>query len=293
MYFRKRKKNEFLNYNNKEDNHMKKSYLSKMSMIVVAFIIATISITVTSCNKKKEVKNSYEVVYVEGGTFLMGAQSTDPNGLNYDALAWENEDVHEVTVGNFYIGKFEVTQTQWTEIMTYNPSYFRGNSDILPVENISFSQIEEFIKRLNDATGKTYRLPTEEEWEYAARGGKPAMADSTFYTYKYSGSNRIAEVGWFEGSITDPTAIGNGMHTTHGIGEKDPNQLGLYDMTGNVREWCSDLYTEHINSIPEGPLHVQRGGCWNYLDRGCRNTSRYNGSSNGEYTLGIRLVQEL
>ncbi|MDD4847731.1 MAG: formylglycine-generating enzyme family protein [Bacteroidales bacterium] len=270
---------------------MKKNYLSNLTMVVVV-LIAACTITVTSCKKKREVKNPYEVVFVEGGTYWMGSQSDSINGRNYDPLAWDNEDVHEVTVGSFYMGKYEVTQTQWIEMMGVNPSYFRGNADILPIENISFSDIEEFIKRLNEATGKTYRLPTEEEWEYAARGGQPAMADSTFYTFKYSGSNRIAEVGWFEGSITDPTVIGNGMHTTHAIGEKFANQLGIYDMTGNVREWCSNLYTEHINSIPAGPLRVQRGGCWNYLDRGCRNTSRYNGSDNADFTLGLRLVQE-
>lgn len=262
-------------------------------MMIVALIVATCMITITSCKKKREVKSPYEVVYVEGGTYTMGAQSNSVQSPNYDPLAWENEDVHNVTVGNFYMGKYEVTQTQWVEMMSTNPSYFRGNADILPIENISFKDIEEFIKRLNDATGKTYRLPTEAEWEYAARGGKVAMNDSTFYLYKYSGSNRIAEVGWFEGSFTDPTAIGNGMRTTHAVGEKYPNQLGIYDMTGNVREWCSDPYTEHVNSVPAGPLRVQRGGCWNYVDRGCRNTSRYNGSDNGDYTLGLRLVQEL
>lgn len=272
---------------------MKKIYFSSITMVVVIVLVATSILSLSSCNKKREIKTPYEVVLVEGGTYWMGAQSSNPSGLNYDPLAWENEDVHEVTVGSFYIGKYEVTQTQWVEMMGNNPSYFRGNSDILPVENFSYDDIQKFIERLNEASDFTYRLPTEEEWEYAARGGQIGMNEGTFYDYKYSGSNRIAEVGWFEGSYADSTVIGNGMHTTHAVGEKKPNQLGIYDMTGNVREWCSNLYKEHIYTIPEGPLRVQRGGCWNYLDRGCRNTSRYNGSDNSGYTLGLRLVQEI
>lgn len=286
---------------------MKKNYLTHISMVVAVVLLATVAVTETSCKKKgNNPFTDADFVSVRGGSFWMGAQSTNPVGQNYDPLAWDNEGfVHYVTVGNFSIGKFEVTQTQWKDVMGKNPAYFQRNPDKLPVENISRNDVEKFLEKLNDLDGDySYRLPTEAEWEYAARGGQPAQENGTFYEYKFSGSEDIAKVGWFEGFlINDSIIYGNGMNTTHDVGEKAPNALGIYDMTGNVREWCQDWYAENYQNSdeanpqmnPQGPdhgtLYVQRGGCWNYLDRGCRNTSRYNGGEVAGYTLGLRLVR--
>lgn len=283
---------------------MKKSYLSHVAMFIAISLLTSVAFIGTSCKKKGSLPFSdSDFVLVQGGTFWMGAQSENPTGDNYDPMAWKNESpVHQVTLSNFVIGKYEVTQTQWKDVMGKNPAYFQGNPDYLPVENISKTDVDKFLEKLNDLDDSyTYRLPTEAEWEYAACGGQVAMDAGTFYVYKFSGSEDIQKVAWFEGSL-DTTIIGNGMRTTHWIGQKAANALGIYDMTGNVREWCSDWYEENytvtanpINN-PKGPgngtLYVQRGGCWNYLDRGCRNTSRYNGSANSAYTLGIRLVRE-
>lgn len=276
---------------------MKKNYLSHIAMIVTISLLTSVAFIGTSCKKKGTVPFSdTDFVSVPGGTFLMGAQADNPSGDNYDPMAWKNEGpVHSVTVSGFSIGKFEVTQTQWKEVMGHNPAYFQGNPNYLPVENISMKDINRFLEKLNKLDNNyLYRLPTEAEWEWAAKEANPNN------TYIYSGSEDIQKVAWFEGSL-DTTIIGNSMRTTHWVGQKNPNALGIYDMAGNVREWCSDWYEENYTvtsatmTNPQGPeqgtLYSQRGGCWNYLDRGCRNTSRYNGCENGGFTLGIRLVR--
>jgi formylglycine-generating enzyme required for sulfatase activity len=172
------------------------------------------------------------VVYVEGGTFRMG--SNNPA----DHVA----SIHRVTLSSFYMSTTEITEGQWNAVMDIDSSYHK-NCDDCPVENVSWFDVQDFIEKLNAKTGKTYRLPTEAEWEYAAKGGNKSQG------YMYSGSNEYYKVGWFKD---------NSDGHTHPVGQKQANELGLYDMTGNVHEWCSDWYNpnyySHSPSInPKGP----------------------------------------
>ena len=226
---------------------------------------------------------SFTMKQVEGGTFWMGAQSTNPNGQNYDSEAYSGESpVHSVTVSTFYMGETEVTQELWQAVMGSNPSYFSGTNK--PVERVSWNMIvNEFIPALNALTGRNFRLPTEAEWEYAARGGNQG------HGYKYAGSNTIGNVAWYSG---------NSNSQTHPVATKSPNELGLYDMSGNVYEWCSDWYGGYSSgsqSNPQGPSsgssRVLRGGSWGHNARYCRVSIR-DGNSPGSTNIsfGFRLV---
>ena len=195
------------------------------------------------------------MVYVSGGTFTMGATSEQGSD------AWDDEKpAHSVTLSGYYIGKYEVTQELWEAVMGSNPSYFKG--DNLPVERVSWNDVQEFLRKLNAMTGKNYRLPTEAEWEFAARGGNNSRG------YKYSGGNSIGNVAWFGG---------NSGSRTHAVGTKSPNELGIYDMSGNVYEWCQDWYGSYSSSSqrnPQGPnsgsRRVIRDGSWGSNARDCR-----------------------
>jgi len=186
------------------------------------------------------------------------------------------------TVDDFYIGKFEVTQMAWMRVMGNNPSHNRRGGNF-PVENVSWNDAQEFIKRLNTATGKTYRLPMETEWEYAARGGNQSRG------YKYSGSNNVGEVAWYEG---------NSGAGTHSAGTKNANELGIHDMSGNVWEWVSDLYGDpgsaaqtDTDGRDAGSFRVIRGGGWGSYARGVRVSNYYNNGSDNRYNfLGFRLA---
>ena len=224
------------------------------------------------------VKNgiNIEMVKVEAGSFNMGATSEMQNP--YDS----EKPVHRVTLtNNYYIGKYEVTQALWQAVMGSNPSNFKG--DALPVEKVSWNDCQDFISKLNAMTGKKFRLPTEAEWEYAARGGKKSRG------YQYSGSNTLGDVAWY---------YGNSGPKTHAVGTKQPNELGIYDMTGNVWEWCQDWFGSYSSSpqtnptgAASGSYHVYRGGCWIYSARNCRTSSRYYGTPGFRfYDLGLRLV---
>jgi len=226
-------------------------------IIKTAFLFIIIFAFVTSCTygktaviptiEKTDTIPEIEMVYIEGGIFTMGCipgQEDDCSDLEMPA--------HQVTLDNYHIGKYEVTQKQWIAIMGDNPSYFEGEDR--PVEQVSFNDVQEFINKLNAKTGKQYRLPTEAEWEYAARGGNKSKG------YKYSGSDMIDNVAWFND---------NSEEKTHPVGLKSPNELGIYDMNGNVWEWCNDGFEYYDSSAkvnPQGsttePTRVIRGCSW-------------------------------
>ena len=218
----------------------------------------------------------FDMVFVAGGTFTMGA--TAEQGSDADS---DEKPTHSVTVSDFYIGKYEVTQAQWRAVMGSNPSNFTGDNN--PVEKVSWDDIQEFIKKLNAQTGKRFRLPTEAEWEYAARGGNQSKG------YKYSGSNSISDVAWYDD---------NSSSKTHPVGQKTPNELGIYDMSGNVCEWCQDWYGDYSSDAqtnPTGPssgsLRVLRGGGWHGSARLCRVSNRSNLNPDRRiYHNGFRLV---
>jgi formylglycine-generating enzyme required for sulfatase activity len=214
------------------------------------------------------------MVFVKGGTFQMGSNESA-----------NEKPIHSVTISDFYIGKYEVTQKEWREIMGTNPSRFK-DCDNCPVEEVSWNDVQEYIKKLNAKTGKNHRLPTEAEWEYAARGGNQSKG------YKYSGSNTISSVAWYYYSTADSK--------THPVGQKSSNELGIYDMSGNVSEWCSDWYSfSHYASStsrnPSGPssgsARVVRGGSWFNSASYCRVANRHPRSPGHRYDLiGFRLV---
>ncbi len=220
-----------------------------------------------------------DMVRVAGGAFTMGCQS----GRDTEC---ENTELpsHKVRIRNFSIGRFEVTQAQWQAVMGINPSYY-GNCKNCPVENISWLAIKRFLVMLNTMTGKHYRLPTEAEWEYAARGGKRSLG------YPYSGSQLIDEVAWYGG---------NSGGTTHAIGGKKPNELGLYDMTGNVQEWCEDDWHPYYQGAPtnssawvdrpRASLRVVRGGGWLHTAMGCRVSGRKAAMPPNRSSFGFRLA---
>ena len=228
---------------------------------------------------------SIDMVYVEGGEFQMGSNTGES----------DEKPVHSVKVSSFYIGKYEITQKQWTGIMGSNPSYFK--SDDRPVESISWYQAVEFCNKLSEKEGLTpvytinerditcnwkaigYRLPTEAEWEFAARGGNKSKG------FNYSGSNNIDEVAWYHTNKTQP------------VGTKKANELGIYDMSGNVWEWCWDWYGSYPSSAnnptgASGTKRVLRGGSWSYDARYCRGAFRRSYCpDNGGYNYGFRLVR--
>ncbi len=220
------------------------------------------------------------MVYVEGGTFTMGATSEQGS----DAYSDESP-THSVTLSSFSIGKYEVTQAEWKAVMGSNPSFFTGSDD-LPVEQVCWYDCKTFITKLNALTGKNFRLPTEAEWEYAARGGNKSKG------YKYAGSNNIDDVAWY---------TSNSEGKTHAVGTKQPNELGLYDMSGNVYEWCSDWWGDYSSSSQTNPTgassgdcRVNRGGSWQEDAEYCRVSFRYyDDLDERNEALGLRLVLEV
>ena len=218
-----------------------------------------------------------DMAYVAGGTFTMGCTAEQADECN-----GSEKPAHQVILNAFFIGKYEVTQAQWYEVMGNNPSYFSGCNNC-PVEKVSWNEVQDFIRKLNQKTGKNFRLPTEAEWEFAARGGNQSRA------YKYAGSDNINEVAWY---------YDNAGNKTHPVGQKSPNELGLYDMSGNVWEWCNDWYGNYTSTgdnNPSGPVRgsyrVFRGGSWNYGAIHCRSAYRINLSPDDrDNFIGFRLV---
>ncbi|MCF6171663.1 MAG: formylglycine-generating enzyme family protein, partial [Bacteroidales bacterium] len=243
-----------------------------------------------------------KMVFVKGGTFQMGCTSEQSDCDD------DEKPVHTVTVGDFYMGKYEVTQKQWRDVMGSNPSWFSGCDDC-PVESVSWNEVKEFIKKLNEKTGQHYRLPTEAEWEYAARGGSLSPAGGgAGGGKKFAGSNDIDKVAWYWKNTGDKYLTGswnidniyNNNCRTHPVGQKNPNELGLYDMSGNVWEWCSDWYANDYygsspRNNPQGPSsgsgRVYRGGSWSSLAWRCRVADRGSSTPGGSgINLGFRLV---
>ena len=200
-----------------------------------------------------------KMIFVRGGTFAMGSTSGES----------DEKPVHNVTLDSYYIGETEITQAQWRAVMGSNPSYFTG--DNRPVECVSWDDAQAFCEKLSELTGKKYVLPTEAQWEYAARGGNKSKG------YTYSGSNTIGDVAVYYYNYS-----GSG-HSN--VKSKKPNELGIYDMSGNVSEWCSDWYGSYGSSAqanPQGPtsgyFRVLRGGSWSNISSDCRVANRINGS---------------
>ena len=220
---------------------------------------------------------TFNMVLVEGGTFTMGASEDDEDA------SYNEKPAHEVTLSSYSIGETEVTQELWLAVMGSNPSRFTGDLT-RPVECVDWNDCQSFIINLNQLTGRTFRLPTEAEWEFAARGGNKSEG------YKYAGGNDLNEVAWYRG---------NSSSKTHQVATKAPNELGLYDMSGNVFEWCSDWYDSYTDTEgqtnPQGPssgsTRISRGGSWDTTAEYCRSSfrlSRWPTSLN--HALGLRLA---
>ena len=262
-----------------QDNVSTSSTSSSQSAPTSSGFSSTSSVSSGSNEISIPVKDGITIgmVKVEAGTFMMGVTSEiqDPS--------FDEKPVHQVTLTNdYYMGKYEVTQALWQAVMGSNPSKFKG--DDLPVEQVSWNDCQEFISKLNGFTGKKFRLPTESEWEYAARGGKKSRG------YQYSGSSNISDVAWYYD--------GNSGSKTHPVGTKQANELGIYDMSGNVWEWCQDWYGSYVSlsqtnptGAVSGPYRVYRGGSWYYDAWLCRSSYRYFDTPDFRNdSLGLRLV---
>ena len=225
-----------------------------------------------------------DMIPVEGGTFTMGC--TDEQGAGCPE---QEKPAHQVTVPGFYIGKYEVTQAEWKAVMGTNPSKFK-DCDRCPVDNVTWNEAQEFIQKLNQQTGKNFRLPTEAEWEYAARGGQKSKG------YLYAGDSRnLGLVAWW---------YGNSGRKTHPVGERKANELGIYDMSGNVWEWCADSWHDNFKGAPADGLEwsgrgvngkrALRGGSWNNNAEDARSSARRESNyTNSNGYFGFRLAHGL
>ncbi len=212
---------------------------------------------------------SFTMIKVQGATYIMGASDND-----LDACVIE-KPAHKEKISDFMIGETPVTQELWQAVMCANPSYFEGDMQ-RPVDSVSWDDCQAFIRKLNQLTGQNFRLPSEAEWEYAARGGNRSKG------YKYAGSNSVDAVAWYDD---------NSGRTTHPVKTKQPNELGIYDMSGNVWEWCQDNWCDDYNSPRDSGYRVLRGGTWFYVARGVRVSSRgYLHPNFGGYYVGLRLA---
>ena len=225
---------------------------------------------------------TFRMILVESGTFTMGATEEQGTSIKSNELP-----LHEVTLSSYYIGETPITQELWVAVMGgSNTSYFssrHGYTDDLqrPMEWVPWNNCVRFLAKLNELTGETFRFPTEAEWEFAARGGNKSER------YRYSGSNTIGDVAWYWSNIPSRKEYTDG-YGTQPVATKAPNELGIYDMTGNVWEWCSDYYGEYSSEPQTNPMgpdtgtrRVLRGGCWSNDPPECRISYRGSGDVNG------------
>jgi formylglycine-generating enzyme required for sulfatase activity len=221
---------------------------------IMVFLATVLSIHASNAQNNKPAARlasptAIEMIQVIGGSFDMGS----------DSGAVDRRPAHTVKLNNFSIGKYEITQRQWKAVMGTNPSYYE-NCDECPVTNVSWADVQTYIQKLNEATGKNFRLPTEAEWEFAARGG---IRENEMNMKSFAGKKLLQTIAWYEANSKD---------RVHFVGRKRPNQLDIHDMTGNVEEWCNDWYAKGYFSAkdvtnPKGPetgkSKVVRGGSWN------------------------------
>lgn len=271
-------------------------------MKTTAFILSFLLVALSAQGRKHEQIHvevegvGFDMILVEGGTFTMGATLEQSYPLDNE------RPLHDVKLSDYYIGVTEVTQELWNAITGTPLSHFTGNPH-LPVEDVSWEECAAFIKLLQKKTAFKFCLPTEAQWEYAARGGKASR------DYQYAGSDNIEDVAWFGASLRpdehfcpDSIALGVYVNTdlahTHPVAQKAPNELGLYDMSGNVAEWTADFYapyTKQSQKNPKGPAYgtgrVIRGGCWYFGPWASRVAQRQGIPSNAHYiNLGLRLA---
>jgi len=265
------KPNEMIKFLMKMRQKISISMLLCVMMLVSGVATAQNYVEQANCNL------NMKMVYVSGGSFQMGTtleQGGDADGDEFP--------IHTVTLSPYFIGECEVTQEQWQKIMGNNPSYFKGDSNC-PVEMVSWEEAQNFCRELSRITGKRYSLPTEAQWEYAARGGEHNGGT------KYSGGDSVDTVAWF---------VDNSDGSTHAVKQKAPNELGLYDMSGNVYEWCLDWFGDYSSSAqinPTGPSsgngRVLRGGGWYFYTRSCRVSNRGSSApSSRDFFVGFRVV---
>ena len=251
---------------------------------MVKYYFSLLLLVLVSCSGNKDVNVKeytvngvkFKMIAVEGGTFVMGSAENAPGAESDEFPA------HKVTVGNFNLAETEVTQELWMAVMGNNPSGYTDDAQ-LPVESVTWVDCQQFISKLNEITGDSFRLPTEAEWEYAAKGGNRSKG------YLYCGSDTLANVGWYKD---------NAEERPHNVKLLAPNELGLYDMSGNIWEWCSDWhgnYTAEDAIAPqgaaEGKTRVVRGGSWLVDAAICRPADRSSGAPRGGGCIvGLRLA---
>ncbi len=246
-----------------------------------------------------------EMILIPAGSFMMGSPASESG-------RYDNEQQHQVTLTkDFYIGKYEVTQEQWESVMGNNPSYFKNAGKTAPVEQVSWNDCQEYIRKLKEKTGKQFRLPTEAEWEYACRAGSQTAIYTGGLTIKsyyngpeldaiawYGGNSEVSYSGGYDASGWKDKQYSFKYAGTHPVGQKQANAFGLYDMLGNVWEWCEDWYKEYPSSSVTDPIgansgsgRVLRGGGWLNYAQDCRSAYRsFNDPSSGWDSDGVRLV---